>query len=133
MIVGCPELAQPASAVAATITVSPGHAFVNRRRAAEATSASGMAAVASSISRNARWSSAGVGRAVERGDESVSIVPDTKRSDRTASKRALRRRVSSSLRSVSSWSQGELSTATVRQPSTKLRAWARRAASAPTT
>src|SRR5207244_340491 len=83
--VGPPMEAQPISAVAITITVSPGHAFVSRRRAASATPASGMTAVASSISRSARRSSAGAGCVLPaRADESASSVPATKRSERTA-------------------------------------------------
>ena len=81
-----------------------------------------MEAVASSISRNAWWSSAGAGRVVARGTASAGIDPDTKR--RSERRRSVPGGGGSALRCGASarGAMAELSTATVRHPSAKLRA-----------
>src|SRR5438128_493348 len=109
-------------------------AFVSRRRATAARVGSGITEVAASI---ACRSAAGSGVAERAcgggaGGAAGSRLPRVKRSARTAGNRSWRRAVSSSTRSVSSWSHGELSTTTVRQPSTSPLGWARRATAVPT-
>src|SRR5439155_810961 len=110
-------------------------AFVSRRRAAAARAGSGIGEIASSIARRSAAPSGAEERGRLRGaaeGPASSSVPRVNRSARTAGNRARSRAVSSSARSVSSWSHGELSTITVRQPSTSPWGLARRATSAPT-
>src|SRR5438445_46940 len=110
-------------------------AFVSRRRAAAARAGSGIGEIASSIARRSAAPSGAEERGRLRGaaeGPASSSVPRVNRSARTAGNRARSRAVSSSARSVSSWSHGELSTITVRQPSTSAWGLARRATSAPT-
>src|SRR5256884_20032 len=111
------------------------HAFVSRRRAAAARVGSEIVEVASSTARKSAAPSGADERGSLRGDAAggtASSVPRVNRSARREGNRSRSRAVDSSARSVISCSHGELSTTTVRQPSTSAWGWARRATSAPT-